>query len=138
MKVVFDSSTFAKRYVEEKGSQKVAEICEETTSLGVSVILVPEIISGLTRCRRENKLSEDDYNLVKERLIQDVLDAQIINLTPEVITCSISLLENNVLRAMDALHIACAIEWGAQNFVSSDKQQIKAAKKAGLHVTVIE
>ena len=138
MKVVFDSSSFAKRYVEEEGSQKVEEICKKTTSLGVSVILVPEIISGLARCRRENKLSEYDYNLVKDKLIQDVKDVQIINLTPKVIRCSIFLLENNVLRAMDALHIACAIEWGAQNFVSSDKQQSKAAKKAGLNVTVIQ
>ncbi len=137
MKVVFDSSSFAKRYVEEEGSQKVEEICNKATSLGVSVILVPEIISGLARYRRENKLSEYDYNLVKDKLIQDVKDVQIINLTPKVITCSIFLLENSVLRAMDALHIACAIEWGAQNFVSSDKQQSKAAKKAGLNVTVI-
>ena len=138
MKVVFDSSSFAKRYIEEKGSQKVEEICKKTTSLGISVILVPEIISGLARYRRENKLSEYDYNLVKDKLIEDVKDAQIINLTPKVITCSISLIENNILRATEALHIASAIEWGAQNFVSSDKRQIEAAKNSGLNVTMIQ
>jgi len=34
---------------------------------------------------------------------------------------------------MDALHVVCALEWKAQLFVSSDKRQISAAKRAGLH-----
>jgi predicted nucleic acid-binding protein len=137
MKVLFDSSSFAKRYIEEKGSQKVEEICQQTTSLGVSVILVPEIISGLARYKKEGILSPYNYNLAKNNLLQDIKDAQIINLTPKVIVHSITLLENNLLRTMDALHIACALEWGAEHFVSSDKRQIKAARKAGLKVIAI-
>ncbi len=137
MKVLFDSSSFAKRYIEEKGSEKVEEICQQTTSLGVSVILVPEIISGLTRYKKESILSSQNYNLAKSKLLQDVKDAQIINLTPKVIVHSITLLENNLLRTMDALHIACALEWGAEHFVSSDKRQIKAARKTSLNVIAI-
>ena len=41
------------------------------------------------------------------------------------------------LRGMDALHIACAVEWGAELFVSSDKAQLAAAKKAGLSVKTV-
>lgn len=137
MKVLFDSSSFAKRYIEEKGSQKVEEICQQTTSLGVSVILVPEIISGLARYKKEGILSPHNYNLAKNNLLQDIKDAQIINLTPKVIVHSITLLENNLLRTMDALHIACALEWEAEHFVSSDKRQIKAARKTGLKVIAI-
>ncbi len=137
MKVLFDSSSFAKRYIEEKGSEKVEEICQQTTSLGVSVILVPEIISGLARYKKEGILSPHNYNLAKNNLLQDIKDAQIINLTPKVIVRSITLLENNLLRAMDALHIACALEWEAKHFVSSDKRQIKAARKAGLKVIAV-
>lgn len=137
MKVLFDSSSFAKRYIEEKGSEKVEEICKQTTSLGVSVILVPEIISGLARYRKESILSSQNYNLARNKLLQDVKDAQIINLTPKVIARSITILENNSLRAMDALHIACALEWEAEHFVSSDKRQIEAARKTGLKVIAI-
>ncbi len=137
MKVLFDSSSFAKRYIEEKGSQKVEEICQQTTSLGVSVILVPEIISGLARYKKEGILSPHNYNLAKNNLLQDIKDAQIINLTPKVIVHSITLLENNLLRTMDALHIACALEWGAEHFVSSDKRQIKADRKTSLNVIAI-
>lgn len=134
MKAVFDSSSFAKRYVQEKGSEKVEEICQKTTALGVSVILVPEIISSLARCQREGNLSSKQFKLAKENLLQDVKDAHIINLTPIVIARSIILLENNSLRAMDALHIACALEWRTELFISSDKRQINAARNSGLKV----
>ena len=137
MKTVFDSSSFAKRYVKEKGSEKVEELCQETTSLGVSVILVPEIISGLARYQREGSLSLEQFKLAQENLLQDVKDAHIINLTPSVIARSITLLENNLLRAMDALHIACALEWRTELFITSDKRQIKAAINSGLEVSAI-
>jgi hypothetical protein len=35
---------------------------------------------------------------------------------------------------MDALHLACAIDWQADLFVSSDKHQVSAALKSGLRV----
>jgi hypothetical protein len=56
----------------------------------------------------------------------------VIQLTPSVISHSVKLLENNALRAMDALHVACALEWPADLFATSDKRQLIAAKNAGL------
>lgn len=137
MKTLFDASSFAKRYFEERGSQEVENICKKTTVLGLCVILVPEIISGLSRHQRDGLLSMDDYMIAKKALLQDIKDAQVINLSPKIIAIAISFLENNVLRAMDALHIACAVEWGAQLFVTSDTKQIVAAKNAGLKVKSI-
>jgi len=133
----FDASTFAKRYVEENGSQLVDDICQEASELSLSVLCVPEIISALNRRIREKRLSREDYIAVKQSLSDDVRDAVIINLTPEVIATSTSLLEASPLRAMDALHIACALESGADLFVSSDKRQITAARKAGLQTKYV-
>ena len=137
MKTFFDPSTFAKRYVEENGSQLVDDICQEASELSLSVLCVPEIISALNRRIREKRLSRQDYVAVKQSLSGDVRDAVIINLTPEVIATSTSLLEASPLRAMDALHIACALESGADLFVSSDKKQITAARKAGLETKYV-
>jgi len=137
VKTFFDASAFAKRYVEENGSQLVDDICQETSELSLSVICVPEIISALNRRIREKRLSRRDYATIKQRISDDVRDAVIINLTPEVIATSTTLLEDSPLRAMDALHVACALEWGAELFVSSDKQQITAAKKAGLQTKYV-
>ena len=47
------------------------------------------------------------------------------------------LLEHNVLRAMDALHVACALEWQAELFVTADKRQLKAARKSGINTEYI-
>jgi len=133
MKVYCDSSAFAKRFVEENGSDAIEAICSEAAELGLCVFCVPEIISALNRRRREHLLSHAQYEKVKHRLIGDVCDADIINITPAVVGVSISVLEQSPVRTLDALHIACALEWDADLFVSSDKQQCAAAKRAGLN-----
>ncbi len=132
MKVLTDSSALAKRYVLEVGSDKIDQFLQNASQLGLCTILVPEIISGLNRRRREDNLSTDDYRTIKRQLMEDVHDAVILQVTPAVISYSIKLLETNVLRAMDALHIACAIEWQAELFVTADRRQYKAATNAGL------
>jgi predicted nucleic acid-binding protein len=100
--------------------------------LALAVICVPEIISALTRRRREGVLSHSQYGEAKERLATEVADATIVNLVPGVISDAIEILETNAVRAMDALHVACALQWNAELFVSSDVQQLRAAKKVGL------
>lgn len=132
MKTYLDSSAFAKRYVDEGGSDKVEDACIQASELGLSVICVPEIVSALNRRHREHGLTSHQYADAKQHLIEDVRDATIINLTVPVVGSAITVLEGSPVRAMDALHIACALEWGAALFVSSDKQQLKAAKRAGL------
>jgi predicted nucleic acid-binding protein len=132
MKTLFDSSAFAKRYVEEVGSREVDALCVATSALALSVVCVAEIISALNRRLREKRLSAREYLAAKSRLSEEVADAVIINLTPEVIARTVFLLEANPLRALDAIHIACALEWGAELFVSCDDRQIKAARRAGL------
>jgi len=134
VKTFFDSSALAKRYIEEKGSQLVADICYEATEVSLSVICVPEIISALNHRLRENRLSPRDYLTIKQHLSDDVRDAVIINLTSDVIRISTKILESSPLRAMDAIHVACASVWKSELFVSSDKQQLSAAKKAGLKI----
>ncbi len=61
-----------------------------------------------------------------------------MNLTPSVLEKTTDLLENNVLRSLDAFHIACALEWQADLFVSSDERQITAGINSGLKVEFIE
>ena len=132
MKTFLDSSAFAKRFVDEDGSDKVEDTCTQASELGLSVICVPEIISALNRRRRERSLTAAQYDRAKQQLLDDVRDADIINLAVPVIGSTIGVLEASPVRAMDAFHIACALEWGAELFVSSDKKQLSAARRAGL------
>ncbi|MDZ7666411.1 MAG: type II toxin-antitoxin system VapC family toxin [Desulfotignum sp.] len=132
MKLICDSSAFAKRYVLEEGSEILDHLLQRASQLALCTIAVPEIISGLNRRRREQILSSDDYRTIKRSLMEDVHDAIVLQITPSVISHSVSLLETNTLRAMDALHIACALEWQAELFATADRRQLNAARNAGL------
>jgi predicted nucleic acid-binding protein len=133
MKLVLDSSALAKRYIQEVGSERLDSLLENASELALCIILVPEVVSGLNRRKREGVLDLADYKAVKKQLLDDVRDSVILQITPSVISSSVKLLENNVLRAMDALHVACALEWKADIFVTADRRQLFAAKNAGLH-----
>lgn len=137
MKVLVDSSAFAKRYVLEDGSEILDHILQNASQLALCVILVPEIISGLNRRLREQILLAKDYRKLKKQLLEDVRDATVLQVTPAVISSSVKLLESSVLRAMDALHVACALQWQAQLFVTADKRQLLAAKNSGLRTEYI-
>jgi hypothetical protein len=69
--------------------------------------------------------------------MDDVRDATVLQITPSVISRSVKLLEGNVLRALDSLHVACALEWQADLFVTSDRRQFLAATNAGLRTEYI-
>jgi predicted nucleic acid-binding protein len=137
MRTFFDSSAYAKRYVEEPGSQAVDTLCMAATELALSIVCIPEIISALNRRVRDRDLSPQHYEEAKEHLAEDVRDVVIVNLTPSVISTCTAILEASPVRAMDALHVACAVQWGADLFVSADKRQISAAKKAGLQTRFV-
>jgi len=137
VKLAVDSSSFAKRYVQEVGSEELESFLADASELAFSVILVPEIISSLNRRLREKILTFPDYRAVKNQLLADVTDAIVLQITPAVVARSVKLLENNVLRAMDSFHVACALEWRADLFITSDRKQFIAAKNSGLNVEYI-
>jgi len=137
LNVFFDSSALAKRYVEEKGSERVQAILSSASTLAVSVICIPEIVSALYRRRRERKLSTEEYQNAKASLLSDIDDATIIGVTQEVIARAVALLEQFSLRGADALHVACASEWSTDLFVSADNRQCAAARAHGLRIEAI-
>lgn len=134
MKVFLDTSAFAKRYIAEQGSDKVTALCQQADSLVVSVICLPELISALSRLVREKKLSKADYRKLKNDAMADLADVDICQITSGIMVSVVSLLESYPLRAMDALHVACALAVEADKFVSADRRQLSAARKAGIKI----
>jgi predicted nucleic acid-binding protein len=138
MRVFFDTSAFVKRYIEEPGSDRALEICGDAEHLVVSIICLPEMISTLSRLVREGKLSGDQYREIKDLIFDDYDDIEVCDITGEVIRQTIRCLENNPLRAMDGLHLGCALAVSPDLFVSSDRRQIEAARREGLVVEILE
>jgi predicted nucleic acid-binding protein len=138
LKTFLDTSALAKRYIEEPGSAAVEKIFRETDELGLSIVVVPEMISALNRLMREKKLDAGIYGTVKRLFSEDIGGADIVELAEEVVALAISLIETNPIRALDAIQVASAIRWKADLFVTSDRRQSKSAAKAGLKTKFIK
>ena len=137
MRVFFDSSAFVKRYVSEAGTEAVLSWCDQATEIGLSAIALPEIVSAFCHLHREGKIDDTQYKKLKTLLLADIEDAAICDLTPVVLAQSITCLETNVLRGVDAIHIGSAVALQADVFISSDKRQRDAAVRAGLRVEAV-
>ena len=134
MKVFLDTSAFAQRYVAEQGSDKILALCQQADSLVVSVICLPELISTLSRLLREKKFAKADYQKLKGDAMADLADIDMCQITPDILVSVVPLLETHPLRAMDALHIACALAVEPDIFISADHRQLLAARKLGLKI----
>jgi predicted nucleic acid-binding protein len=134
MRIAFDSSALAKRYVREPGTPRVLALCAQATEVVVSILCVPEILSGLNRLRREKRLSSDGYLQAKKDLADDLAQATIVPVTPAVLSRTIELLEKAALRTLDAIHIAVATDSACDLFVSTDVRQCEAADVLGLKI----
>jgi hypothetical protein len=137
MRVFFETSAFAKRYISEPGTGSVLEWCDRATEIGLSGIALPEIISAFCRLHREARITDTQYRQLKSLLLADIEDAALCDLTPAVLAQAISSLETNVLRGMDAIHIGSALVLQADVFISADTRQLDAASRAGLRVEAV-
>jgi uncharacterized protein len=134
MRIAFDTSALAKRYVTESGTSRVLELCAQATEVVVSVLCVPEILSGLNRLRREGRLSPEGYATAKADLAGDLTQATIVPVTSAVLSRTIDVLERTALRTLDAIHLAVAVDSACELFVSADARQCEAAKELGLTI----
>jgi predicted nucleic acid-binding protein len=133
VRAYLDASALAGRYVRERSTGRVEAILRDSSSMGTSVLSIPEILSALCRRRREGALSSTGYQQAKDALLEDVTDAFIVPVSPPVVQRAAELLEAaHELSAVDALHLGSALEWGAQLFVSADERQLAAAARFGL------
>ena len=137
MRVYFDSSAFAKRYINEPGTAEVLAWCDRATELALSVIAIPELFSAFCRLKREGKLSAGQYRRLKSDLMADIADALICDTTLQVIRQSVQALERHPLRGMDAIHLGAAVISAAEVFISADVRQCAAAEALGLRVVAL-
>ena len=137
MRAFFDSSGLAKRYIKEPGSEKIERALADASEVGISLIAPPEILSALSRLSRQGSISASQYDLAKTAFFTDIEDMAICAVTVPVVHKAIDLIEGFPLRTLDALHIACALDWRAEVFVSADRRQLAAASESGLRVLLV-
>ncbi len=134
MRVFLDTSALVKRYVEEPGSDAVAEILAGAEELVVSSLCVPECVSAFRRMVRDGQVTSTEYEGLKEHVLVDLGDATICHLVPEVLQLAVECLERHPLRTLDALQLACARATLPDLFATADRKQGQAARAEGFAV----
>ncbi len=134
MQILFDSSAMLKRHIPEAGTPAVMHWLSQADEVVLSVLAMPEVLSALNRLRREDALSDAEYQSAKVRASDDASTSTIVLVTDDVLRRTVLCLEQAPLRASDAVHVASAIEVGVDLFVSADRRQCDAAELLGLPV----
>lgn len=88
-----DTSALVKRYIEEPGSDVVVELLAEADGLVVSALCLPECVSAFRRLDREDLLAPGEYEGLKRHLIDDLGDAVVCHIVPQVLELTVECLE---------------------------------------------
>ncbi len=134
-----DTSALIKRYLQETGSDAFDAFCEQA---GLDRVICPlgatELTSSLQRRIRLGALTSRQATAVRQRFLADVASGgwRMIDFDVDVFAKANSLLLTlgAPLATLDVLHLACALQHGAPEFATADRQLATAAAKAKLRV----
>jgi predicted nucleic acid-binding protein len=134
----FDSAYVAKCYLSEPDSAHVRELarsCERVTS---SALCIAEVSCAVHRKVREGGLSHTNAMALR-RYFLDHVEAAVWLLIPisdrvlrQVETLTRTLPKTLPLRALDAIHIASAMEEGFHEIWTNDRRLVAAAEHIGI------
>jgi predicted nucleic acid-binding protein len=146
--VYLDSSSIAKRYIEEEGSQVVDAVYEkaEAGKLGFafSVWNVGEVLGVLDRYLSRGLLTEDDFKTTLSDFLSESIkmarlgSLQILPITAKSLTESWLLILRHHLYVADALQLSTSKEAGCDLILSADNKLTQIAKKEGMEAVNIE
>ena len=137
----FDTSVVLKRYVEEDGATESRVLLHRHRLLS-SAMLPVEALAALGRRREARDLSDADYTALVGRLQRDRVHWELVDASRTVLGRAEHLAGGQALRALDALHVASALEFEGSTdlripFITADRRQRAAAERAGLNVVWI-
>lgn len=131
MHLYLDASALIKLIVPERSSDALAELVAGRPVLSAE-IAVTELIRATNRVARE---APEAAELLRSRL--DSALSAVTFLQVDRATCELAgRLDDPHLRALDAIHVACAVAVGddVEAFVTYDRRQGHAARATGFEV----
>lgn len=137
-----DFSAWVKRYFEEPGSGRIAQLFDGRERLASTGLGYVEVASAVARQQASRSLTQHEMTQLQEQMKADWKDLTDLPLTGDLVERAVALTERYKLRGADAVHLASAL--GLQNvlaeinetvvLVASDRDLLEAARDAGLHV----
>jgi uncharacterized protein len=135
--IYLDSSAFVKVFVKEASSGMLNLALSAAGEVILADLTFTELASTLGRLRREGRLSVAASHAIYRRAEKLGVSYRRVELTPPIHRRAEPLLLTSAkipLRALDALHIATALDAGAATIVSFDKCLHQVATTQGLFI----
>ncbi len=134
-----DTSALVKRYVHEVGSEEFDEFCTASVQ---NLLICPlggtEFAGVLQRRVRNGDLTPRQASAIRQRFLADISSGgwNLIDFGNDVFSKASDLIDHlgAPLATLDALHLACALQHGANELATGDRQLANAARKARLRV----
>jgi len=105
-----DTSSIVKLYVEdEKGISETRKAVDEADFLATSLVAYAEVRAAFARARRENRLSDSEYDRILAAFHRDWRHYRKLNPSSTLIRKAGDLAERRALRGYDAIHLASAL-----------------------------
>lgn len=131
MTTYLDSSAWIKRYVEEPGSDLVAETVEDDPVLITCSIAEVEVRRNLERLVPQEALA------LRRRFLDDLTFCNVAEIDRGLIRIAAAIAESTLARSLDALHLAAAQRVGGGRgltFLTFDRRQARVARDLGFSV----
>jgi len=134
VKAYFDTSALLKLLIPEAGSGTVLSVWRTAPAVAAVSVIFAEASAGLAAARRAGRLTSAAHAESKRDLwrLWRILDV-VIPVEPLCERAG-ALAERQQLRGYDAVHLAAALDYGADALVSADNDLIDAALDSGIGV----
>jgi predicted nucleic acid-binding protein len=131
-----DASALVKLFVEEKESDSLNEALLDARGVILSDLALTEMASAVGRRTREGVLTPLQARNLHREAVKLTAPCRHVELTPPVYRRAEQLLlaSRTSIRALDALHVATALEAGAATIVTFDHNLRDVATAQGLFV----
>ncbi len=134
-----DTSALAKWYLNEINSEQVADYIVNLNSAVISTLSKTELRFLLARRKRTQEISVELENQIYTTFLEDIEQGYLLvhsveNKHLESATHLISMLPEQALRTLDALHLAIAGHYQLETIATADLLLAKAAKELGFTV----
>jgi predicted nucleic acid-binding protein len=134
-----DTSVLAKWYLNEINSEQVADYIVNLNSAVISTLSKTELRCLLARRKRTQEISAELENQIYATFLEDIEQGHLLlqrveNKHLESAVHLISMLPEQALRTLDALHLAIAEHYQLETIATADLLLAKAAKELGFTV----
>jgi predicted nucleic acid-binding protein len=141
-----DTSALVKRYVVERGSSWLAQLCnaESDKTIATALITQAEAAAAFARKTRDGTLLPADHTAILRDLAHDFVREYVtVEISRSLVERAVDLTTRHKLRGYDAVQLSAALELNQillsaelapATFVAADDELLTAAQSEGLRI----